>query len=56
MTAKDISLLLQGSCRMTLLLIASGREEEKYTSAIFFLNFMDFQHVTWIISESAGVQ
>lgn len=31
---------------MTLLLITSGIEEEKYTSAIFFLNCMDFQHVT----------
>lgn len=39
---------------MTLLLITSGIEEGKYTSAIFFLSYMDFQHVTQMISENAG--
>lgn len=52
---KNISLLFQGSCRMALLLI-SDIEEEKYTSAIFFMNCMDFQHVTQTISENAGLQ
>lgn len=53
---KGISLLFQGCCRMALLLITSDIEEDKYTSAIFFLICTDFQHVTQMISENASVQ
>lgn len=53
---KDISLLFQGNCRITLLLITGGIKEEIYKSAIFFLNCTDFQHVTQMMSGNASVQ